>query len=151
MKVFHQFSMGSRALLDAKSIIECGFFSELEMNILLMFHNWVRVGFAVECNLIEEESPHEKRCGTIIQYSILFTGTEECAYRIPIGIIAMLKDKTDYNVSEIINTTEELIRTFFSTVEIVKKTKFRIKIVKSLMIQYIIRFFNYKKYNRSLL
>jgi len=125
MKVFHKFSGELRVLLDEKSIFEGNFFSELEMNILLMFHNWIKVGFAIECSIIEEDtsllSLNDKRQCAIMQYSILFTGTEECAYRIPIGIIAMLKDKTDYNVSEIINTTEELIRTFFSTVEIVKK------------------------------
>ncbi len=124
MKVFHKFPGELRVLLDEKNIFEGDFFSELEMNILLMFHNWIKVGFAVECSVIEEDSsllsPNERQCA-IMKYSILFTGTEERAYRIPVGIIAMLKNKTDYNVSEIINTTEELIRTFFSTVEIVKK------------------------------
>ncbi len=115
MKVFCCTSTGASKLLNEEEIFKSEYFSKLEKEVLIMFHNWKKVGFAVKYR----GTLQERREDAIMQYSVLFLGSEDARYSIPIGLITIPKDEC--NVSKAVHGVEELIQTFFNTVCLVKK------------------------------
>ena len=123
MKIFERINQNALVLKNKKNVQMQKFFSELEREIIIMFCNWVKPGFAIEYQFIQitDYSSGGELITTGVKYSVLFRGTEDSLYVAPISSIVVYRKNPEHNVNTIIQEIEKLIKKFFNTVEAVKK------------------------------
>jgi len=122
MKVFVRGNDDPLTIDDIKNGI---FFSDFEKEVLSMFQRWVKPGFGVEYCSIEKSrmpkpAPEDGDCA-MVSYLILFLGTEQNSFSVPVNAIVMSKDNPKANISEIISAARKSFSIFFDAVEMVRR------------------------------